>query len=62
MKVNVGTVDRGIRAIVGLILIALVLVGPQTPWGWLGLIPLATAFIGYCPAYAMLGIKTCKTK
>ena len=62
MKVNVGTLDRGIRAIVGLVLIALVFVGPQTAWGWLGLIPLATALIGFCPAYSLLGIKTCNTQ
>lgn len=62
MKVNMGTIDRTIRAIVGLVLIALVFVGPQTAWGWLGLIPLATAFMGNCPAYGLLGIKTCKTK
>lgn len=62
MKVNMGTIDRTIRAIVGLVLIALVFVGPQTAWGWLGLIPLATAFMGNCPAYSLLGIKTCKTK
>ncbi|MGO4998023.1 YgaP family membrane protein [Oceanisphaera sp. W20_SRM_FM3] len=62
MKVNVGTLDRVIRAILGLVLIALVFVGPQTAWGWLGLIPLATAFMGNCPAYSIFGIKTCKTK
>ena len=62
MKVNMGTVDRGIRAIVGLVLIALVFFGPQTAWGWLGLIPLATALMGNCPAYSILGVKTCKTK
>ena len=62
MKVNMGTVDRVIRALVGLVLISLVFVGPQTAWGWLGLIPLATAFMGNCPAYSILGVKTCKTK
>lgn len=62
MKVNMGSIDRVIRAIVGLVLIALVFVGPQTAWGWLGLIPLATAFMGNCPAYSILGVKTCKTK
>ncbi|MCS7748819.1 DUF2892 domain-containing protein [Shewanella indica] len=62
MKVNMGTIDRVLRAIVGLVLIALVFVGPETPWGWLGVIPLATAFMGVCPAYAIFGIKTCKTK
>lgn len=62
MKQNVGSIDRALRAIVGLILIALVFVGPQTVWGWIGVIPLATAIIGWCPPYAMLGISTCKTK
>jgi len=45
MTVNVGSTDRIIRAIVGVILIALVFVGPQTPWGWIGIIPLATALM-----------------
>ncbi|MBB5321322.1 YgaP family membrane protein [Marinobacter oulmenensis] len=60
MTVNMGSVDRGIRAIVGVVLIALVFVGPQTPWGWIGVIPLVTALVGICPAYSLLGIKTCK--
>ena len=62
MPVNVGTIDRALRAIVGLVLIALVFVGPQTPWGWIGLVPLLTAVIGFCPAYTLLGIKTCPLK
>ena len=62
MKVNMGSIDRVIRALVGLVLISLVFVGPQTAWGWLGVIPLATAFMGNCPAYSIFGIKTCKTK
>ena len=41
-------------------LLALVFVGPQTPWGWIGIVPLATALMGNCPAYSLLGIKTCK--
>lgn len=56
---NVGTIDRILRAIVGLVLVALVFVGPQTPWGWIGLIPLATAAFRFCPAYTLLGIRTC---
>ena len=56
---NVGGVDRALRAVVGLILIALVFVGPHTPWGWIGLIPLLTAVVGLCPAYTLLGVKTC---
>lgn len=60
MTRNVGTVDRIVRAVVGLGLLSLVFVGPETLWGLLGLIPLATAAIGYCPPYALLGINTCK--
>lgn len=62
MTVNMGSADRIIRGVVGVVLIALVFVGPQTPWGWLGIIPLATALSGNCPAYSILGIKTCKKK
>jgi hypothetical protein len=59
---NMGSADRAIRAIVGIVLIALVFVGPQTPWGWIGIIPLATALIGWCPAYNLIGFKTCKPR
>lgn len=60
MTLNMGSLDRGLRAVVGLVLIALVFVGPQTMWGWIGVIPLATALIGWCPAYSVLGLKTNK--
>lgn len=60
--VNMGPVDRALRAIVGLILISLTLVGPQTLWGLVGLVPLLTAVVGMCPAYTLLGIKTCRTE
>lgn len=60
MKANVGGVDRILRIIVGLVLIALVFVGPKTAWGWLGLIPLVTALVGYCPLYSVIGVKTCR--
>jgi len=62
MPINVGTIDRALRAIVGLILISLVFVGPQTPWGWIGVVPLLTAVIGFCPAYTLFGIKSCSVK
>ncbi len=62
MMQNVGGVDRALRAVIGLVLIALVFVGPQTPWGWIGLIPLLTAVIGFCPAYLPFGIKTCSVR
>ena len=59
MPRNEGSLDRLLRVIVGLVLIALVFIGPQTPWGWVGIVPLLTGIIGFCPAYALLGIKTC---
>ncbi len=62
MTCNIGSIERLVRAIVGLAIISLVFVGPQSPWGWLGLIPLATAVLGWCPPYALLGISTCGTK
>lgn len=61
MTANVGTVDRVIRGLVGLFLIAMVFVGPQTPWGWIGVIPLVTAILGFCPAYKLFGMSTCPT-
>lgn len=60
MKKNVGNVERAIRIIVGLAVISLVFIGPQSNWGWLGLVPLATGLIGWCPPYSLLGINTCK--
>ncbi len=59
MTQNIGNIERVIRAIIGSVFIALVFVGPQTTWGWLGVIPLATAMIGWCPPYAIFGINTC---
>lgn len=59
MTRNIGSTDRIIRIIVGLALISLVFVGPQTPWGWIGVVPLLTALIGWCPPYSLLGINTC---
>ena len=59
MTINVGLVDRVIRIAVGICLLSLVFWGPQTNWGYLGLIPLFTGAIGTCPLYAMLGMNTC---
>jgi hypothetical protein len=56
---NVGSVDRVLRATLGLAVLSLAFVGPQTPWGYLGLIPLFTATIGWCPLYSLFGINTC---
>jgi len=57
---NVGGLDRAARIVIGLVLIALVFVGPKTLWGWIGLVPLATGLISFCPLYRLLGIRTCK--
>ncbi len=62
MKQNVHNIERVIRILVGLGLISLVFVGPQTVWGWIGAVPLATGIMGWCPPYALLGISTCQTK
>jgi len=62
MKPNEGTIDRVLRVVVGLGILSLAFVGPQTPWGYVGLVPLATGLIGFCPLYAMLGIRTCSVK
>lgn len=61
---NVGTIDRMIRAILGVVILSLVFIldGTARWWGLVGLVPLLTAVIGYCPLYAVLGISTCRTK
>ena len=56
---NVGGLDRGVRIAAGLGLIALVFIGPETPWGWLGLVPLVTGLMGFCPLYSLIGVNTC---
>lgn len=60
MTTNEGTLDRVLRVIVGLAILSLAFIGPQTPWAYLGLIPLLTGLVGSCPAYALFGIRTCK--
>lgn len=62
MSANVGGLDRVLRIVVGLGLLSLVFVGPQTPWGWIGLVPLLTGLIGNCPAYSLIGLSTCPLK
>ena len=62
MPTNEGAVDRIIRVVVGLAIVSLVFIGPQTPWGWLGLVPLLTGLVGFCPAYALFGVSTCRAK
>ena len=62
MTHNVGSVDRAIRIIAGMVLIGLAATGTIGIWGYIGIVPLATGLIGWCPAYLPFGIKTCKTK
>ena len=59
---NEGTVDRVVRVLLGTLLLALVWVGPQTPWGWIGLVPLITGLVGSCPLYRLLGLSTCPVR
>jgi hypothetical protein len=61
MKLNVGGIDRILRILVGVVLIGLAATGQVGWWGWLGVIPLATGIIGWCPPYAILGFNTCNT-
>lgn len=60
MKVNEGSLDRAVRVVAGLVLLSIAFVGPQTPWGYIGIVPLVTGLVGFCPLYSVLGIKTCK--
>ncbi len=59
---NVGGIDRVLRIVVGLALIALVFVGPQTPLGWIGIVPLLTGLMRTCPLYSLIGLNTCPRK
>ena len=62
MKTNEGTIDRALRVIVGLVLIGLAATGTVGMWGWIGIMPLLTGAIGFCPAYSIFGISTCPMK
>jgi hypothetical protein len=59
MNTNIGTADRVARIVIGLALIGATLGNYIGVWGWIGIVPLATAMIGFCPAYRLLGIGTC---
>lgn len=62
MTQNANAIDRLLRLAIGVVLLALVFVGPKTPWGLIGLIPLATGALGFCPLYRLIGVSTCRTK
>jgi hypothetical protein len=59
MSCNVGGVDRGLRIVAGLVILALGVAGPLGWWGLVGLVPLATGVLRFCPAYSILGLRTC---
>lgn len=59
---NEGTIDRALRVVLGLGVLSLVFVGPQTAWGWVGLVPVVTGLAGFCPLYSILGINTCSIR
>lgn len=64
MKANAGGVDRALRVIAGLVLIVLAATGTAGvgAWGYIGVVPLLTGLLGFCPAYTLLGMNTCGMK
>lgn len=62
MNPNVGNIDRGVRIVVGAALIAATVAGAIGPWGWLGVVPIATGLFRFCPAYLPFGLNTCSTR
>ena len=62
MKKNVGGIDRVLRIVLGLGLLSITVVGPQTMWGLVGVVPLLTGLVSFCPIYPMLGLSTCPLK
>jgi hypothetical protein len=61
MKTNVGGIDKILRIVVGLALVAWAVMGGPV-WAWIGVVPLATGLIGWCPAYLLIGVNTCPLK
>jgi hypothetical protein len=62
MNRNEGNLDRALRALAGIGLIGAAVAGVIGPWGWIGVVPLATAAMGWCPLYSVVGVNTCATK
>ena len=59
MMKNVGNTDRALRVFIGALLILLSLLNVIGPWGWIGLLPIATGLLRFCPAYSILGLRSC---
>ena len=62
MKTNVGTIDRIARGLIGVLLLTLTATGVIGLWGWIGVVPLATAALSTCPLYTVLGLSSCPMK
>ena len=62
MLTNESSIDRVLRIFLGIVVLSLVVVGPKSMWGLLGLVPLFTGLVGFCPLYRMLGISTCSAR
>ena len=58
---NEGTLDRVVRVGLGLTVLSLAFIGPRTPFGYLGAIPIVTGLVGFCPVYRLFGVSTCPT-
>lgn len=59
---NVNTTDRIIRVMLGLVVLSLAFVGPQTPWAYAGIILIVTGFVRFCPLYRIVGVSSCKRR
>ena len=62
MKINTGCIDRALRGVIGLALITMAATGTVGMWGWIGVVPLLTGLIGFCPLYTIMGTNTCRVK
>ena len=62
MRQNIGRLERIIRVVIGIVVLSLAFAGPRSPWGYLGVLPLVTGLVGWCPPYALLGIGTTSAK
>lgn len=62
LPVNEHPIERGLRVVIGLVLLSLVFVGPQTLWGLIGIVPVLTGLLGSCPLYTVIGLSTCPVK
>ena len=62
MQANVGGIDRILRIVVGIVLITLAATGSVGFWGWIGVVPLLTGIVGFCPVYRLIGLSTCPMK